>query len=321
MDQPLISIVVPIYNSAKTIKKCVQSILNQSYKNFELLLIDDGSKDNSFVLCQSMAMMDSRIKVYHQENGGVSSARNYGIRVATGDYICFVDSDDWVDGDYLDILASHMEKGGLTACQLNEGKQRNDKALFVEYTPGQAQISVMDCHGMQGFPWNKLFDLDLIHKNQVYFNRNITICEDVLFCVQYLRHMTGLIYYTDKQPYHYNKTVGGATNSRFVFHVNLNPQDLTEVAALQECKQFLLNDPKINRAWKTRYIKAAVNTLRTLEAHRIRNHKLYAILLRHIRKYWFSYVKSPYGQLSSKISVCLSAIAPWLELYVWRRLN
>ena len=96
---PLISVIVPIYNTELYLDKCMQSILNQTYRNLEIILVDDGSTDNSSQMCDLYAGKDSRIRVIHKENGGQSSARNVGLNVCTGDYISFVDSDDWIELD------------------------------------------------------------------------------------------------------------------------------------------------------------------------------------------------------------------------------
>ena len=103
-----ISIIVPVYNVEKLLSKCVDSILNQNFKDFELLLIDDGSKDKSGLICEEYAKKDSRISVYHKTNGGLSSARNYGIEHALGEFITFIDSDDYVDKSMLEILYNNM---------------------------------------------------------------------------------------------------------------------------------------------------------------------------------------------------------------------
>ena len=97
----LVSIIIPVYNAEKRLVKCIDSILTQSYIHFELLLINDGSKDSSGTICDAYAQKDNRVKVFHKENGGASSARNIGIERATGEYIVFVDSDDYVEKDYL----------------------------------------------------------------------------------------------------------------------------------------------------------------------------------------------------------------------------
>ena len=96
---PLVSIIIPIYNAEKTIERCINSILNQTYKDFELLLLDDGSTDTSGLICDSFAEKDMRIRVFHKENSGVSDTRNQGIAMAGGEYLQFVDSDDWLSPD------------------------------------------------------------------------------------------------------------------------------------------------------------------------------------------------------------------------------
>ena len=101
---PLVSIVVPVYKIENVLHYCIDSILNQIYEDFELILVDDGSPDNSGKICDEYAKKENRIKVIHKENGGVSSARNCGIDAAKGKYICFVDSDDYVNKNYLEIL-------------------------------------------------------------------------------------------------------------------------------------------------------------------------------------------------------------------------
>ena len=104
MLNELISIIVPVYNVEKYLKKCIDSILNQTYSNIEILLIDDGSTDNSGIICDNFKKRDSRIKVVHKKNSGVSSTRNYGLDLATGKYISFVDSDDFVECDFIENL-------------------------------------------------------------------------------------------------------------------------------------------------------------------------------------------------------------------------
>ena len=104
MDKDLISIIVPIYNVEKYIKKCIDSIINQTYTNLEIILVDDGSPDNCGKICDKYKEKDDRIKVIHKKNGGLSDARNAGIDIATGEYITFIDSDDYVAENYIEVL-------------------------------------------------------------------------------------------------------------------------------------------------------------------------------------------------------------------------
>lgn len=114
--KPKVSIIVPLYKTEEYIHKCVDSILSQSYENIELVLVDDGSPDNCGVVCDDYARMDSRCLVIHKENGGVSDARNRGLDVCTGDYITFVDSDDWIDKSHIASLMEYAEEGTIVCC-------------------------------------------------------------------------------------------------------------------------------------------------------------------------------------------------------------
>ena len=124
-DNTLISVIVPVYNTAKYLDKCVETLVNQSYANLEIILVDDGSPDESPAMCDKWAIRDNRIKVIHKDNGGVSDARNCGLREAEGDYIVFIDSDDWVDIDMMKILLSTAieYEADIVNCQFVEEKK------------------------------------------------------------------------------------------------------------------------------------------------------------------------------------------------------
>lgn len=163
MEYPLISIIVPVYNVENYIDKCLQSILNQSYENLEVLLIDDGSVDHSGEICDDYARIDKRIRVFHQINKGVSSARNKGLELSAGKYIVFIDADDYVKPDYLEILYGDMEEYqvDIVSCELVpvvEGKQTDDRHT-INY---KRVISNQ----------NELYDS---YRQQEQFYRNVTV--------------------------------------------------------------------------------------------------------------------------------------------------
>lgn len=122
-----VSVVVPVYNTEKYLQRCIQSILGQTYERLELILIDDGSTDSSGTLCDAAAQKDSRVKVLHKENEGAGEARNYGINMAEGDYICFVDSDDYIAHRYIEIMLKTAERYdcGLVQCNFLFGGEQN----------------------------------------------------------------------------------------------------------------------------------------------------------------------------------------------------
>ena len=109
MTQPTISIIVPVYNSEKYLDACIDSILSQSFRDFELILVDDGSKDSSAQICDEYASQDTRVRVIHKANGGVSAARNDGLDIAKGEYITFIDSDDWVERESLSTISNYRD--------------------------------------------------------------------------------------------------------------------------------------------------------------------------------------------------------------------
>jgi len=112
----VVSIIVPIYNVENYLERCINSILNQTYSNLEIILIDDGSKDNGSKICDSFAKKDNRIIAVHKENGGLSDARNYGLKMATGKYICFVDGDDWIEKDMIEVFLFQLIKNNADIC-------------------------------------------------------------------------------------------------------------------------------------------------------------------------------------------------------------
>lgn len=139
MENPKISVIVPVYNVEKYLRKCVDSILSQTFTDFELLLIDDGSKDHSGEICDEYALQDDRVKVFHKENGGVSSARNLGIDVAKGEWITFVDADDYIAENLLQSLCNIDSNVDIafTGCTLIEGNNVSEilpqKCLCSKY--------------------------------------------------------------------------------------------------------------------------------------------------------------------------------------------
>lgn len=196
---PTISIIVPVYNTEKYLQRCLESIAAQTYKDFECILVDDGSTDGSDKICDEYAAKDNRFKVFHKKNGGVSSARNIGIAHANGEWLYFCDSDDKLhDGESLTNLFklandADMAVGSYIAPDDN-GKDVTDTLEsikpFVGILSGKEYISEHmepKLHiGYIGFLWNKLFRRDIIEKNKLRFEADIKYAEDLLFITQYV---------------------------------------------------------------------------------------------------------------------------------------
>lgn len=183
----MISVIVPIYKAEQYIHRCVDSILAQSYTDFELLLIDDGSPDGCGVICDEYSAKDSRVRVFHKENRGVSSARNLGLDNAQGEWITFVDSDDWIDCDFLEKLmvddCTDLVVGGNIRPS-GELKQAADKqynalsmAAFLEEHLNGSLLRA---------PWGKLLRYSIIDSNHIRFDEQVRFGEDTIFIYQYL---------------------------------------------------------------------------------------------------------------------------------------
>lgn len=189
MTNPLISIIVPVYNVEKYLSQCLDSILSQTYTNWEAILVDDGSKDNSGKICDEYTAKDSRFKVFHQENGGVSSARNFGIDNARGEWITFVDADDIIAENYIsavkDILIEN--KCGTVTSSSYKMTDEGKKYPYVEYpdlllTTGEFVKKELKHYVSWGF----FFQLSIIKRYNIQFDTRLNMSEDALFIMQYL---------------------------------------------------------------------------------------------------------------------------------------
>jgi len=189
----IVSVIIPVFNVEKYLSRCIDSVLAQTYKDWELLLVDDGSTDDSGRICDEYAQIDSRIRVFHKENGGVGSARNLGIDEAIGDWISFVDSDDWVTSDYIENLihTGHLEDDVLYSSgmvvHMIEGREWD---LFTYEERCISLDNVEDVKTFRifanGCPVAKLYNKSILNSNGLRFNTDFSFNEDHLFVIKYL---------------------------------------------------------------------------------------------------------------------------------------
>lgn len=191
MKKPLISFIVPVYNAQKYLQRCIDSIINQSNPNFEIILVNDGSQDNSLSICQEYSQNDTRIRVINKPNGGVSSARNKGIEIAQGEYLTFVDADDYLSSEFLDNFGVEPGIDFYSQGCVNEYIDRPDYTTCHAATDRLSLSEFIESillNGLIAPPWSKLYSLKIIKDHNLRFNEKHSYAEDRLFNVEYLQH-------------------------------------------------------------------------------------------------------------------------------------
>lgn len=277
-----ISIIIPVYNVAWSIEKCIKSILRQTYSNFELLLINDGSTDESLSICRKYEAIDSRIIVIDKKNTGVSDTRNVGIVNATGEYVTFIDSDDWVTESYIaDFDPDSIETLYSVAVQgiTYDIPSRGNKIMFkyptlkVHIESGLSEIQKYNLLA-NGCPVAKLFSLRLIRENNLLFNKDISLNEDHIFVLDYYRYVNTL-YLKGAVNYHYyfNYKVPSLTKIKHDYREFFSTSNLINQSFLQLCKSWSIEPGYLSE-----------NVLKIFGPQQLIN-AVYAILLKEKNKY------------------------------------
>ena len=221
MNNPLVSIIIPIYNREQTLERCLCSIIRQTYPNLEIIAVDDGSTDHSRVILERYGKKDPRLHVIYKKNSGVSESRNLGLQMAKGDFVQFVDADDWLTRDATSLLLQAMEpdiqlvisdyyrvigrriwiKGHIPA---SSSMSRAEFAKYMMKSPANFYYGVI---------WNKFYRMDIIKENQLYFAHDLDWCEDFKFNLEYLKYTSNVQVLTTPF-YYYVKTKGSLVDSK-----------------------------------------------------------------------------------------------------------
>lgn len=240
---PAVSIIVPVYKAEKYIHRCVDSLLAQTFADFEVILVDDGSPDNSGKICDEYASIDSRVKVFHKENGGVSSARQYGLDNATGEYVIHADPDDWVEQDMLGSLynCAVSQNADMVICDffVNQGEQqiyRKQQPSMLEHNTVLRELFQQ----LHGSCWNKLVRRVCFSNFNVRFPKNFSFCEDLYVNASLLVHDI-TVSYLPKAFYHY---VLGVNDNSIVGKYNLRIQQ-EDFSLFSSINELLKNNASI----------------------------------------------------------------------------
>lgn len=245
-----VSIIIPVYNAAKTLNRCIESVLRQEYDDFEAIFINDGSRDNSGEILEDFAQKDKRIKIITQSNAGVSLARNAGLDEASGSYICFLDSDDYIESEYISKLTEtiQFEDSDLAQCGYYELSPFVKKPIvlhdfqkfYAEKVISQKQFQANLFNGLTGVLWGKMFKKEIIDALNLRLNPEISYSEDLIFVLRYSNEIKniGIVY---DNLYHYDRTNENGLSSKIdeVFLKNLQLSN-------EEIEKYYIGEDKNN---------------------------------------------------------------------------
>lgn len=302
----VISIIVPIYKVEKYLEKCIDSIINQDYKNLEIILVDDGSPDRCPQICDEYAQKDSRIKVIHKENGGLSDARNAGIKVATGEYIAFIDSDDYVTENYISTLLYTIKKydADISACNyiklyedsgVEKVEPKTTKDLVMTNIEAMKDLFTLP-NNSDVVAWNKLYKTSLFTQNNIEFPKG-KLHEDN-FTTYKLYYFSNKVVFTNVPCYYYLQRKDSIMGKKF------NIKRLDILLALKETEEFVKeNNIDLNQEVKFNELLRLLTVLNSMVDTKCINKKVFEDIRTMIRKDKEVYLKNHYLRVKHKVAV------------------
>lgn len=263
----MISVIIPVYNTEKYLMRCLESVARQTYKDFECIVVDDGSDDSSLTLAKSIESKDKRFRVYTKKNGGVSSARNYGIEKARGEYLYFMDSDDELFDDTLSVLINKMTDG--VDLVIGGMVWYDEKGDVIYSTKGDVEMTTTPKEAMDivaspskyyrtmGMPWMNLFKRTIIMESFLRFGEHLSILEDLPFLVSYICKCKGSISFTTIPIYkYYCIRPGSLMTERYrTFRINSLDELYGRIEVLEQARHFGQSRKMVNQSKIAVYAK------------------------------------------------------------------
>lgn len=318
--EKLVSVIIPIYNTGERLYPCLDSILAQTFKNLQIILINDGSTDNiTKGICESYAQKDSRILFIDKENGGEGSARNRGLEESKGDYICFMDSDDYVVPEFIEKLYEQQEQGAeLSICGFAELKGD----VVINKTQGNIQVmnqaeameSLLTETSFKGYVWNKMFRREIIEKYNLRFDVSIAVWEDVLFDFIYMSHINKIVF-NPKPLYHYIYWEDSLSHNNN--HILGLDKAFSAISAEREMEKYLPSGYEgVKRQMTVRLVQNALGVIRNIGYLKAgKSTPYYQECLKIIKGN--KKVANPYLSKKDKILISVCGICPGLLLKLY----
>ena len=313
-EKDLISIVIPVYNVEKYLQKCVESVKNQTYKNIEIILVNDGSTDKCTEICEKLKKEDGRIKVIHKKNGGLSDARNVGINNASGNYISFIDSDDYVEKNYIsllyDTLVSYNADMSIASHMVIYEKNHIDKSTGLEFKDNAENIleKMLYDDGIDLSAWGKLYKKQLF--DEVRFPKG-RLFEDSATTYKLIDKSEIIAVYS-KPVYNYIIRRNSISNEEF------SERKLDLIVSTKEMTDYIRNKyPNLSKACDRRLMYAYLSTLTQLSKSNIRNKKIENELMGYIKVHRKEILKDKKAPKRDKIGIISTMMGFQCFKYVW----
>ena len=313
MKKELISVIVPVYNIDKYLVKCLDSIINQTYKNLEIIIINDGSTDNSRIICDEYKKKDSRITVIHKENEGLSAARNKGIEIAKGKLICFIDSDDYLESDMLEELKNNMDKysSDISCCNFyyiknNISTPRIKKDANIEFVSSKKEkfINIQNEYSpLTYYAWNKLYKKEIF--NDIKFPEGRLYEYTYILCDIFDK--ANKISFTLKPLYNYVYRSNSLGNLFNLKHFDKIGSFDKKIAFFNNKKYYDLEDEEKNKK-----ACAIINNLAKMKLNKIKDDEVYAFYYKELKK---TVKKIKWKKSNIKIKIFKIFKKSFIELY------
>ena len=310
-EYPVVSVIVPAYNVGLYLEQCVESVLVQNYKDFELIIVDDGSEDKTPELADALCVTDKRIKVLHKKNGGVSAARNAGMEIARGDYVAFLDGDDYWATDYLSYMVNMAQSTGAdmclsTICFLtdNDGQTKEEFKKVISAEEGTVLLLYpkvfVGC-------WNKLYSRRLLNENSIRFKENLFFGEGLNFITNASQHAKCIAVGNRKVYYYRRDNIESATTSFSIERVYNGIESLTDIE-----KYLYLKTTKIYHALELHNTLYRVMSINKIYASgTVNKYKCdYDAFVAYVRKHALKLVLHRSVPLKNKMMLILCSLSP-----------
>lgn len=293
-----ISIIVPVYNGEKYLERCLESIINQTFKNWELILIDDGSTDSTNIICDEYAEREDRIRVIHKVNEGVSLARNLGLEIADGEYITFVDADDWIDSDFFEEVVKEIEQMGVPIV-ITGYLKKNNHAIINRFNGTRKEIfdrrkiqkEFFLCNKFSWVIYAKFYKKEVI--NTIRFNSNLKIGEDMLFCWKVLNNVEK-VGFLPLYKYYYDMSASETMTSEFSL------KWFGGIKVKKKLYNEVKNDKRLKLLAKTVYVvEMAVLAKKAIKTDKYNVNRLIKLLQKEIRRNFYLILLYPLGNIMS----------------------